>query len=425
MRIGIIGAGFTGLTAAYRLSQQGHQVVVFEKEKIPGGLAIGFSGNNWDWQLEKHYHHWFESDSSVLSLAREINYKVNFIRPITATFVNKEITQLDSPSSLLKFNHLSFADRFRTAFGLSLLKFSPLWKPFEKITAKSFIQNIMGKKSWEVLWEPLFKGKFGEYANTISAVWFWSRIYKRSETLGYPEGGFQSFANSIEKVAKKHGVTFRYNVQVDSVHSNSDKTILINTNGGKSQLFDRVVNTLPTPIVIKMTPDLPAEYAKKYAQLKGLGAVNLVLSLKHQLLSKTYWLNINDRQFPFLAVVEHTNFISPIHYNNEHIVYIGNYLPSNHRYFSFDSTQLLKEFTPYIKKINPSFSPKWINASWAWRAPYAQPIVTTNYSQYIPPLTSPITNLYLANMQQVYPWDRGTNYAVELGNKVASLCDTE
>ena len=30
-------------------------------------------------------------------------------------------------------------------------------------------------------------------------------------------------------------------------------------------------------------------------------------------------------------------------------------------------------------------------------------------------------NVFLANIQQVYPWDRGTNYAVELGQKAAKL----
>jgi hypothetical protein len=74
---------------------------------------------------------------------------------------------------------------------------------------------------------------------------------------------------------------------------------------------------------------------------------------------------------------------------------------------------------PHLKKINPMFSFSWVKKSWVWQAPFAQPIVTTNYSRNIPSLITPLPGIYLANIQQVYPWDRGTNYAVELGSKVA------
>lgn len=59
MKIAIIGAGFTGLSAAYQLLKQGHKVTIFEKDSQPGGLAVGYQEKKWDWTLEKHYHYWF------------------------------------------------------------------------------------------------------------------------------------------------------------------------------------------------------------------------------------------------------------------------------------------------------------------------------------------------------------------------------
>jgi protoporphyrinogen oxidase len=173
---------------------------------------------------------------------------------------------------------------------------------------------------------------------------------------------------------------------------------------------------------VKLVDGLPENYLKNLLNLKGIGAINLVLSLNKQFLEDgTYWLNINAPHFPFLAIVEHTNFMDKKHYNNEHIVYIGNYLQHEHPYFKKEAVDLIREFQPYLSTINPKFDKKWINSAYLFKAPFAQPIVPVNYSQKVPAFTTPVKDLFLCNIQQVYPWDRGTNYAVELGQKVANL----
>ena len=58
---------------------------------------------------------------------------------------------------------------------------------------------------------------------------------------------------------------------------------------------------------------------------------------------------------------------------------------------------------------------------WLFRETYAQPIPPLNHSQHIPDLRTPLPGLYFASMSQVYPWDRGTNYAVEIGRRAARL----
>ena len=138
----------------------------------------------------------------------------------------------------------------------------------------------------------------------------------------------------------------------------------------------------------------------------------------------TYWLNINEAGFPFLAIVEHTNFMQKSYYAGEHLVYVGKYLPPTHKYFSMGNEELFATYEPYLKKINSSFKDNLIGYD-VFRAPFAQPIIPLNYSEILPPLDTPIDGLFLATIQQVYPWDRGTNYAVEMGKKVAKLVNNK
>lgn len=419
MKIAILGAGFTGLAAAYRLLQDGHQVTIFEKESDVGGLAIGFKEPNWEWSLEKGYHHWFTSDDSILKLAKDINHKVLTVRPSTDVFIAGKRLPFDSISSLLAFPNLNILDKLRVGFSLLFLKLSNNYKKFESQKALEWIRRYMGKNITDIIWEPLFKGKFGDYKEEISLVWFWARIKKRTPSLAYPEGGYKNFANHITDKIKSLGGEILLNTQITAIET-KEKLVIVKTAGGRFD-FDKVIVTLPTPIFSKIT-NLPKDYKNRINSIPHLHAQVLILALKEKFMDKTYWLNITDESFPFLVLAEHTNFMNPSHYDNQHLIYIGNYLPSNHQFLNMTKQQLLKHFLPYLKKINPKFS---IINSYLFVGPFAQPIVTTNYSKQIPHFKTPIKNVYLANLDMVFPWDRGTNYAVEMGEKVAEIATTD
>lgn len=429
MKVAVIGAGFAGLSCAFYLAKEGVDVSIYEQEDKPGGLATGFRKIGWKWPLEKHYHHWFVSDHAIKKLAKEINYKTTFTRPKTSTFIKGEISQLDSPTSLIFFKYLSLLERIRTGATLAFLKFTPFWKPLEKITSKSFLIKTMGKSTWKILWQPLFKGKFDKHADEIAASWFWARIKKRSPSLGYPEGGFENFAKSVARQITKWGGKIYYQTRIEKIEKEKGgfklKVEKLNKKLLETKSFDKVICTLPFPIFLKIAPKLPSSYKKKLSNITGIGAINLILRLKKPFLTDgTYWLNINGAGFPFLAIVEHTNFMKKSYYAGEHIVYVGKYLSPTHKYFPMADEELFATYEPYLKKINPFFKDNLIGYD-VFRAPFAQPIIPLNYSKVLPPLDTPIEGLFLATIQQVYPWDRGTNYAVEMGKKVARLVNNK
>lgn len=395
MKIAIIGGGFTGLTAAYELTRKGHKVTLFEKEKTLGGLAHGFKKPGWEWHLEAAYHHLFTSDDAILSLIHELglSHKLIIKRPITATLWNGRMYPLDSPLHLLRFPGIPFVDRLRTGVLLASIKLNPFWQPFEWLTAKQLFLTVGGKAAWETIWEPLMIGKFGPYATQVAASWLWARIKKRTPRLYYIQGGFHTLVTALEKAINRHGGIIHTSTKLDKPASPA---------GGFDQLdhFGRTLLTIPMP-----TP------------IPHLHAQTLILETKEPILNHVYWLNITDRSFPFLAVVAHTNMIDKKHYGNHHITYFGNYLPDNHPYLSMTKQQLLKKFTPFIKRLNPRFH--WSDLSDLFIGPFAQPVHELHYSQRAPKLETSTKGVYLANMDSIYPWDRGTNYAVELGRHAA------
>lgn len=414
MKIAIIGAGFTGLSAAYFLSKKRYDVSVFEKEKTPGGLAIGFKNNNWDWYLDRYYHHIFTSDMNIRKLSDEIGIKIIFTRPKTKSLIDHKIYSFDTPMDVIKFDKLSLVERLRMGLVLAYLKINPFWQSLENISADNFLPKFMGNNPYRVLWEPLLSSKFGEYKKEIPLSWFWARIKKRSAQLGYPEGGFQNLANRIEARLKNRGVKFYFQTEVKEIRKESNKFKI------SDFYFDKVIFTPSCEVFLKMVKDLPKDYVSRLKKLKTLAFLNLVLILKKQFLADgTYWLNVCNKNYPFLSVIEHTNFIDKKYYGNQHLVYIGKYLDTNDPILSKSPSELLEIYDPYLKKINPTYRFSLI-AYHLFADFYAQPVITLNYSKIIPSLETPIENLSLANMQQVYPWDRGVNYAVELGERVAN-----
>ncbi len=424
MKIAIIGAGFTGLAASYQLTKKGHAVTIFEKDSAPGGLALGYKEKNWQWSLEKHYHHFFTNDKNILQLAKEIKHNIFTKRAKTSVYVNGSIERFDSPLDVLTTSLLSPIERLRMGLFLGLMKYNPLWRPLEKFKAADILPKLMGNNPYKTLWQPQLFNKFGEFTNDISLAWFWARIKKRTRSLAYPQEGFLHFANALVKRIEQNGGKILFNTEVQEIKNDGKVKVAFKTIGNwKLEIgnYDAVIVTLPSFLFIKIAPGLPIDYQNKLKLLKGLGATNLILRLKKPFLTDgTYWLSICQKNSPFVAIVEHTNFMDKKYYNNEHIVYIGNYLPANHPYMKMTTPELLRVYHPYLKKINPNYEFSIIDSK-LFSVPFAQPIIPTNYSKIIPSFETPLPNIYLANIQQVYPWDRGTNYAVELGEKIAAL----
>lgn len=419
--IGIIGAGVTGLTAAYDLTRAGHRVTLYEAREYIGGLAAGFKDAAWDWHLDRFYHHIFASDKDIIDFAAELGLRdmLFFPRPTTSIYYQGGIYPLDSPLRVLAFKPLPFVDRVRFGMAAAFIRYNPFWRPFERVTADKWLSRALGPRGYEILWQPLLEGKFGAHYRDVNMAWFWARLAKRTPKLGYFKGGFQAFLEALADRVRAQGGEIHLEHHVRGVHPEPDGRLRLELGAG-DRVHDRVLATCSPHMLRERTPALPAEYAAGLDKLQSMGAVVLALALKQPVTDQHYWINIPKREgFPFLAFVEHTNYVDAAHYGGESIVYCGDYLAPGHAYFDMEPEALLEAFIPGIQRINPAFDRSWIRAYWKFTELYAQPVPLLNHSANLPPLQTPIANLYMANMSQVYPWDRGTNYAVEIGRRAA------
>ncbi len=430
LNVAIIGAGATGLSAARDLALAGHRVQLFEGEDRVGGLAAGFRDDGWDWQLEKFYHHWFESDRHILGLIEEMGLsdKLRFPRPKTSYWIDGKSFRAEiSPSALL----LPLSPLASLRMGLTGLRLKLMrdWRALEGVTAHDWLRRNMGREAYERLWQPLLIGKFSDRYREVNMAWLWARVVSRSLRLGTFEGGFQAFLDALAADCRRHGAVIHFNARVQRI-STQENSLALQLADGRSQRFERVLSTTSPRLMLRLCEGLAdSPYGRQLAALRSIGGVCVVLALKHSLLTDgTYWLNLpassperERSQFPFLALVEHTNWMDRRHYNGDVLVYCGDYVPPDHTWFQLEEEELVRRFTAVLDRFNPDFRADWVRKAWVFRAPYAQPVPGINHSATIPPLQTPWPGLLLANMSQVYPWDRGTNYAVELGRRAARL----
>ena len=417
--VGILGGGALGLSAAYRLVQAGVDVTVFEKENVLGGLASSFEVGGA--HLEKFYHHIFRSDTVITSLIEELGLGDRLIwKPApTSSMVGGKIYPMDVPH-LFTFAPLSPFDRLRLIFGMTYLKFLQRdYRRFENVTAGEWIVRWMGSGAYEKVWKPLFVQKFGDYAEKVAMSWFWSRIFCRSLALGYLRGGFFQLYAALEARVRSLGGTIKTGQSVERIEALRDGRVRVTANGEETE-FDRVICTLPTRLFMKVADGLPDDYRRQYEWGNYNGAQCVILSLNRPL-SDIYWLSLHDNDFPFLVAVEHTNHMPAADYGGQHLLYLGNYLPFTDPRYSMSESELLDLFLPYLTRFNPAFDRSWIKQVWVFKTPFAQPIVTVDYHKHIPPHETPLPGVYLANMFQVYPQDRGQNYSIKMAYEVVEL----
>lgn len=426
--IAIIGAGFSGLTLAYDLVKEGYKVSIFEKDKDLGGLASTFSLSNGK-ELEKFYHHLFASDNEIIKLVKEIGLedKIKLNESKTGIFCNGKIYSLSSPQDLLNFKELKFIDRIKMGLGVLRARLVKNYKKLEKTLASDWLIWACGKNAYETVWKSLLIGKFGEKTyKDISAVWIWnkfklrggSRNKQNKECLVYFDGGFGEILKTLKNKLEEKGVNFYFESNVEKIEKKDDGFVL--KLDVEEKFFPKIAFTGSTKEFLNVVDFLPTDYKERIEHIKYLANICLVFEMNEKF-SDIYWLNIADSSFPFVGIIEHTNFDDIKNYGGKHILYLSKYLLEEEKLYSMSKEELVDFCIPYLQKINKNFTKENITKSYLFSARYSQPVIEREYSKYLFDMKTGVDGLYFTCMAQIYPQDRGTNYAVEYARKLSKV----
>ena len=426
----IIGGGFTGLTAAYQLSRESDfSVTLAEGSDHLGGLAAGFPlcGTS----LERTYHHLFLTDTAILDLVRELGLQEKLVWHDSSVGIYRggRIHPFKTPLDLLRFPPCSFAGRLRTGFAALYLKHQKNWRGFTRQTAHDWMTRACGASAMASIWTPLLKGKFDRHFQNVSMAWFWARIHTRAnsrsvgggEKLGYFRGGFNVVTSALENEIRRRGVKIMTGANVETI--TSERTARIN---GATVPFDFCIFTGPSPAFAGLLPARESlrDYAAQLRSIEYLGAACLVFT-SDQNLGDFYWVNVNEPDAPFLVFLNHTRLVDKSAYGGKNIYYIGAYLPTEGKMFSLPDDELANLWFGYLKKMFPEFEAGRLQERHLFRFRAAQHIVDTRYEEKIPDYRTPLPGVFLSNFSQIFPEDRGTNFAVREGLKIAEMIRRE
>jgi protoporphyrinogen oxidase len=451
VRVAVIGAGVAGLTAAYRLGLEGHECDVYERWPGLGGQAATIDVGD-GVLLERYYHHLFMSDRHIAALCREIGLpdELEWRPSKVAIFTQGASHPFTTPLDLLRFKPLSPLARLRMGLAVVLLqRRHRSAEPFADMAARDWIVRNMGREVYDVVWGPLLRAKFGERcADRVSMAWLWSKLtlrrqikgeQAREELLGYPRTSFESiFRRLRERIEERGGRVLIDRPATRIARGEDGFAVTPGAPGafraghdprsfevaGEPEAYDAVLVTTPSDVFeALLDPRLAEEVGDDYLErVRGAEyhtALCVLLEVDRQI-TDSYWTNICDPDVPFIGVIEHTNFVEPERYGGRRFVYVANYVESDDPLLDLDLDALLDAYDAGLRRVSPGWTRDTVKRAWRFVEPAAQPIVTAGYPGRMPPLRTPVPGLVLANTTQVYPEDRGTNYAVRLGDDAAA-----
>jgi len=425
----VIGAGVTGLTAAYHLIRRGIAVTVMEAAHNIGGLAgsIALHGK----PVEKYYHFICRGDHELVNFVGELGLagKLHWTEAGTSCYVHGQQYDFNTPVDLMRFHAIPFPDRIRFGLNILLTRYRSSWQDLDRVTAKKWLTARFGAKAYAAIWDPLLRIKFGEFHEQISAAWIWHRIHRVAESretlfgknsYGFLEHGCATLLDGI-LFHLTGSDRFQLDLEAPVAKVAIDDGIVSGVVDGRDDRFvaaDAVISTVAIPEFLRLVSPL-GEYSDRLASIKYLNIACLLCQLDRPF-TRSFWLNVNDPMIPFNGIVETTNLNERTDFDEAHFLYIPYYLHHSDPRWSFSDSQFYDECMMALRRIRSDFTPSRVKDWRVSRDLHAQAICRVGFANLMPSYHTPVRGLYLTDSSQYYPEDRTLSASVRLGREVAA-----
>ncbi len=247
-RVAVIGAGFSGISAATCLADAGYDVTLFEKNESAGGRARQFSdsgftfdmGPSWYWMpdaFENYFSRFGKAPSDYYTLRRiDPSYRVyfgpgDFIDVPAKQDQLEELFESLEPGSRQPLRRFLKEAQFKYEVGIGSLVYKPGVSWSELLDSKVLLGALrlhlfqsMSRHLRKFFREPRiiklleFPVLFlGATADSTPALYSLMNYADLSLGTWYPEGGIYSVVAGMKRLAEEKGVHFRFNSPVDEI----------------------------------------------------------------------------------------------------------------------------------------------------------------------------------------------------------------
>jgi protoporphyrinogen oxidase len=448
-RVAVLGAGVAGLSCAHALTAAGVRCDVYERWPGLGGQAATMDVGG-GLRLERYYHYLFTSDAEMIALFERLGLRedLELHRSDAAIAIADRVWPFNGVGDLLRFRPVPLRTRLRMGAALAKMQLSGDLSDYQGQTARHWIERNMGAAAWEGVWGPLMRGKFGVRADDISMAWIWDKVRKRrsiregearQEAFLYPRDGFEPLFRALAERIEAGGGRVMIDRPAAAVCTGTGGLGVVPARAGSfrsgldprrfeadgpPRSYEAVVCCLPNDVFTSLLDEglrdaVGREYLARLDSIEYLSALNLLLELEQPLTSH-FWVNVADRRCPFVGLIEHTNFVGRERTAGRVFTHVTNYLDGDDELLGLELDQLLDRYSEGMGRISPGFGREQVRNAWLFREPAGQPVVDVGYPDRIPPRRTPVPGLWLVNTTQIYPEDRGTNYAVRDGERTAA-----
>ncbi len=429
MKIGVVGGGVSGVYLSYLLAKKGHDVFLFERDKVLGGLAASFeiSPNTF---IDRYYHFICAEDVSYRRILTELGLGGKIRKKLTnmAYFYDGNYYPFSTPLDVLRFPLISLKDRIHYSRGMLKLRATKEWKPLDEKPGVAWLRGEVGGTAYDTFWKPLLLGKFNHFYEQASASWVWARINRVStsrvlggwrEEMGWLDGGTRSFVACLEEKLRALKANIYTDCGVQEIIVENKRVKKIKTKNEEISV-DAGVSTVPAPLLLKMMPELSRAFPDYHARLSKINYIGVMccLLLTESPLTNNFWLNVVDKRIPFVVTVEYTNLDARKDLDGS-LIYLPHYVPADSLLYSVTENDFDRDYPAYLRLLKPDFHPSWLKKRFIFRSPYAQPVCTTGFLNIVPPHETPLENFYVIESTQLYPNDRTISGSLELSEKVA------